>query len=112
MTTPGQPESNTTSRHRLDLQQNNIATVVHPWPMFWLPAKRRTSKEVLTASTPWSNSSPSGPLCRVRRLGEREQRQHQSPGAIPSPGATGNTHAWEPSTASKVWYRNRPIAQL
>jgi hypothetical protein len=87
-----------------DSQAKRTATVFHPCPRFTVAAKRSTSRVVLIASTPacvsmstytfyspsrvpWSNNSPSGPLWCVLR-------------------------AWLPSTASKVWYRNSPIAQL
>lgn len=86
------------------LQAKRTATVFHPCPRFTVAAKSSTSSVVLIASTPayvsmstdtfycpvhvpWSKSSPSGPLWRVLR-------------------------AWLPSTASKVWYKNSPIAQL
>lgn len=64
-----------------------MSIVLQPCPRLSVPAKMRTSRVVFTASTEWSNNSPSGPLWFVRR-------------------------AWDPSTASKVWYKNKPIDQL
>lgn len=44
------------------LHPNRTMTVFHPMPRFCDAANMRTSREVFTASTPWSKSSPRGPL--------------------------------------------------
>ena len=49
-------------------QPKSTSTVFQPWPKFMAAENRRVSKLVLSASTPWSKSSPSGPDCPVRRL--------------------------------------------
>jgi hypothetical protein len=46
----------------LDLHANSVRTVFQPWPRFIVAENNRTSNVVFIASTPGSNSSPSGPL--------------------------------------------------
>lgn len=53
--------------HR-NIHPNKVKTVFQPIPKFCEAAKMRHSRDVLTASTPWSKSSPRGPLWCVRRL--------------------------------------------
>jgi hypothetical protein len=67
------------------------------------PLSCQIALKTTSFDAPWSNSSPSGPLCRVLRLRARQF-------CLWMFGA--GTHACVPSTASKVWYRNSPIAQL